>query len=290
MLYTLKNDRMTVTVNSRGAELWSLVRDGNEYLWQGDERYWSGRAPVLFPICGRLYDGKYRYAGKEYTLPIHGFAKDSEFAVRATEDALICTLEANDATREVYPFDFCLTIVYRLKNDRTLRVESTVSNRGGETLPFSYGAHPGFRVPLRDADCFEDCYLRFAGGTVPRRLVFSDTCFQTGRTAEFPLMDGDLLLLRHDLFDRDAIFLENTGGRVLLNTKNHTREVSVRFADFPYLGIWHRPHTDAPYVCIEPWAGLPSRDGKVDDFATKDAMLHLGAGEEKTLTYEISVR
>ena len=69
MLYTLKNDRMTVTVNSRGAELWSLVRDGNEYLWQGDERYWSDRAPVLFPICGRLYDGKYRYAGKEYTLP-----------------------------------------------------------------------------------------------------------------------------------------------------------------------------------------------------------------------------
>lgn len=290
MLYTLKNDHMTVTVNSRGAELWSLMRDGNEYLWQGDGRYWNDRAPVLFPICGRLYGGRYRYAGQEYSLPIHGFAKDSGFAVRAAENALICTLESNDATRAVYPFDFCLTVVYRLKNDRTLRVESTVTNCGSGDMPFSYGAHPGFRVPLREGESFEDCYLRFAGGTVPRQLVFSDTCFQTGRTAEFPLIDGDLLLLRHELFDRDAIFLENTGGWVLLNSKNHTREVSVRFADFPYLGLWHRPRTDAPYICIEPWAGLPSRDGRVDDLAVKDAMLHLGAGEEKTLTYEISVR
>ena len=290
MLYTLKSSHMTVTVNSRGAELWSLMRDGNEYLWQGDPDYWSGRAPVLFPVCGRLYGGKYRYAGQEYCLPIHGFAKDSEFAVTAAEDALTCVLEEDDATRAVYPFDFRLTVVYRLKNDRTLCVESTVTNTGKGELPFSLGAHPGFRVPLREGERFEDCYLRFAGGTVPRRLVFSDTCFQTGETADFPLIDGDLLLLRHDLFDRDAIFLENTGGRVLLNTKKHSREVSVRFGDFPYLGLWHRPHTDAPYLCIEPWAGLPSRDGTVDDLATKDAMLRLGTGEEKTLTYEVSLR
>jgi len=206
MLYTLKSSHMTVTVNSRGAELWSLMRDGNEYLWQGDPDYWSGRAPVLFPICGRLYGGKYRYAGQEYCLPIHGFAKDSEFAVTAAEDALTCVLEADDATRAVYPFDFRLTVVYRLKNDRTLRVESTVTNTGKGELPFSLGAHPGFRVPLREGERFEDYYLRFAGGTVPRRLVFSDTCFQTGETADFPLIDGDLLLLRHELFDVNPVY------------------------------------------------------------------------------------
>ena len=59
MEYVLKNGTLTATVESYGAELRSVVKDGAEYLWQGDPAYWAGRAPVLFPICGRLVEGKY---------------------------------------------------------------------------------------------------------------------------------------------------------------------------------------------------------------------------------------
>jgi galactose mutarotase-like enzyme len=62
---------------------------------------------------------------------------------------------------------------------------------------------------------------------------------------------------------------------VLMNEFESARSVTVRFADMPYLGIWHAPKTDAPYVCIEPWQSLPAYDGKVDDLDTKRDMIKL---------------
>ena len=63
MIYYIENEYLRVGVSSLGAELMSIVkRDGEiEYLWQGDKKYWGGRAPNMFPICGRLFEGKYKY-------------------------------------------------------------------------------------------------------------------------------------------------------------------------------------------------------------------------------------
>ena len=36
-----------------------------------------------------------------------------------------------------------------------------------------------------------------------------------------------------------------------------------------YLGIWHMPKTDAPYICIEPWYSLPSRKEVVEELETQ---------------------
>ena len=55
MLYELKNERLTVKVSDQGGTLWSILdRDGTEYLWQGDPRYWEDRGPNLFPYIARL--------------------------------------------------------------------------------------------------------------------------------------------------------------------------------------------------------------------------------------------
>ena len=48
MIYTLKNNKIEVKVNSLGAELISVVsKEGFEYIWQGAQ--WPKHAPVLFP-------------------------------------------------------------------------------------------------------------------------------------------------------------------------------------------------------------------------------------------------
>ena len=63
------------------------------------------------------------------------------------------------------------------------------------------------------------------------------------------------------------------------------RAVAVDFPGFPYLGLWHSPKTRAPYVCIEPWCSLPSRQDVVEDLSTQPGLLSLPAGE--TLRREI---
>ena len=65
MIHTISNDRLTVQINEKGAELWSIrSADGTEYLWQGDPRYWPDRALNLFPQIGLCTDDQYTVNGK----------------------------------------------------------------------------------------------------------------------------------------------------------------------------------------------------------------------------------
>ena len=54
----LRNENVSVTLKSLGGELTSIKdASGTEYLWQGNPDFWSGQAPVLFPIVGCLRMG-----------------------------------------------------------------------------------------------------------------------------------------------------------------------------------------------------------------------------------------
>ncbi|MBE6546226.1 MAG: aldose 1-epimerase family protein [Ruminococcaceae bacterium] len=287
MLYTLKNESLTVTVSDMGAELLSVrSAEGCEYIWQGDAAYWKGHAPLMFPICGRLIDGKYTWEGKTYEMNLHGFARRTAFSLDAqTESTLCLTLRSDEETRKCYPFDFVLTVEYTLTG-RELCASVSVKNAGEGLLPATLGFHPGFNVPL-DGGCFADWYVEFENPASPDKLLLSETCFITGRKEAFPLEDGRILRLRHDLFDNDAIFLSRTDSCATLRSDKSDRFVTFRYPDMPYLGFWHAPKTEAPYVCIEPWCGLPDFDGKSGDFATKCDMFRLLAGQTVSRGYSI---
>ena len=82
MLTTLKNGRLTVTADTRGAELQTIDKDGGpSYLWSGDPAFWAFHAPTLFPIIGALRGGRALSAGGEISLPKHGFCRTAEFAL-----------------------------------------------------------------------------------------------------------------------------------------------------------------------------------------------------------------
>lgn len=72
-MQTIDNGILTVKAGEHGAELQSIIRNGIEYLWQGDPAFWGRRSPVLFPIVGSVWDGRYRVEGKEFRLGQHGF-------------------------------------------------------------------------------------------------------------------------------------------------------------------------------------------------------------------------
>lgn len=287
MLITLENSLLRLTVDTQGAQMMSLQQGGQEYLWQGDPKYWSDRAPTLFPFIARLTNNSYRYKGKTYHMTIHGFASQSDFApIEQGPDYVILSLSSNIASLVVFPFDFTLDITYRLVESSVV-VTYTVRNKSRDVMPFGIGGHPGFRVPVGDAEEFEDYCLEFSYPCQPDRVGFTPAVYLSNVDARYPLEDDCRIQLKHDLFDDDAIVLKNMCREITLKSSKHF--VRVSYPQMAYLGIWHWPMTDAPYVCIEPWTSLPSRQDVVEDFACKSDLIHLLPGKTYENTWTITI-
>ena len=283
----IQNDKLTVTIDPMGAALWSIQDDcKREYLWQGDERYWKDRAPNLFPYIARLTDKRYTLNGQEYSMDIHGFAKKSLFSVaEQTKEQLVMRLQDTPETYAVYPYHFTFDIRYELI-DSKIQITFVVENKDDKTMYFGVGGHPGFNLPLEDGKKFED-YEAYFGECQPKKVEFSDDCFVLGMVP-FKLENGGLPL-RHEMFDNDAIVLGGTNGEVTFRAEGGSRAIKVTYPDMAYLGLWHKPHTDAPYVCIEPWSSLPSRKGIVEDLATQPGLMSLEAGKIYTNQWVIEI-
>ena len=140
---TISNELLTVGIAEHGAELQSMMRGGREYLWHGDPSYWKRRSPVLFPIVGSVWEGRYRIDGREYALSQHGFARDMDFTLISNDGTqAIFRLDSNEETLKIYPREFSLEIGYRL-HGRSIEVSWTVCNTSTDVeMPFQIGAHP----------------------------------------------------------------------------------------------------------------------------------------------------
>lgn len=289
MIYTIKNDKLTVAVNDLGAELWSVKNNdsGYEYIWQGDEKYWGDRALTLFPICGKLCEGKYTFEGKEYKMGGHGFARRQIFAVKEhSENTITLSASANDETREVFPFDFALEITFSL-NGNALSVKANMVNTGDKILPATFGAHPGFNVELNDDIKFEDYYFEFSEECYPNQLTILENAMFAGTTEALPLENDKILRLAPDLFKIDGIFMNRTASGITLKCEKNDRTVTVNYKDFPYLGIWQEYSQSTPFICVEPWCGLPDYEGLSRDIMKKNDMFHIAPKSEKSVSYEI---
>ena len=172
MMHTLKNDKLTITVADHGAELKSMTgADGTEYLFDGNPKWWKYTSPVLFPIVGKLVNGKYRAEGKEFDLPGHGFARTSDFeCVREDNNEIVFRLNWSDETLKVYPYKFSLEISYILK-DNTVDVVWLVKNLDDKPIYFSIGAHPALKCPIVEGENFDDCYLSFNKAEKSARIL-----------------------------------------------------------------------------------------------------------------------
>lgn len=276
-------------IEERGAQLCSLRYREHEYLWQGDPAYWPDRSPLLFPYVGRFTEGRYTLKGTEHPMTIHGFAAAADFTVTDREDdRIVFELTDNEDTYGIYPYHFALRVGFEA-GPAGLKVSYEVENRSDEIMYFGIGGHPGFQVPLEDGLTFDDYFLEFALPCRPWRVGHTPACFLSGHDTEFPLEGGTRLPLRHDLFDEDAIVLKDAADTVTLASEHGSRSVTMRYTGLPYLGIWHAPGTDAPYVCIEPWSSLPSRQDIVEEFTCKSDLIRLQAGGTCRTGWEISL-
>lgn len=290
MIYTLRNSEMEVQVSSKGGELVSLRdADKTEYIWIGDATYWKRHAPQLFPCIGRLTNNQYRMDGALHEMGQHGFLRDYELTkVEESETSLHLQLQSDASTRQLYDRVWIVDIFYSLCG-KTLSVKFQVRNCDTRTMRFGYGIHPGFNVPLNPALRFEDYRLDFHEVSIPKQMELTERYTISGGMHDYALEEGRYLPLQHSLFDHDAIILKDMPHTVTLGSQKDEKKVTVAFPDMPYLGIWHVPETDAPFVCIEPWSSLPSTDGVIDEFETKPDFITVEPEQTYTNNWSISI-
>lgn len=291
MSIKLENQNLIVTISEKGAELTSLrnKETGIEYLWQGDPAFWNRQAPVLFPIIGRLKDDQYEYKNKRYSMSQHGFARDYPFNItQQSETAVALQLSADPSTKEKYPFDFRLTITYRLEN-QTLDVGYLVENLNQqEEMYFSIGGHPGFNVPLTSETVFEDYYLNFSPKR-SRTLIPLEGPYLDLENRTLAQTNTDIALKRA-LFDQDALIYETKRKNTFSIQSDKTKhKVAVTLEGFPYVGIWSPPKQEAPFVCIEPWFGVADSLDATGQLTEKLGIQHLAPAEQFNCHYEIAV-
>ncbi len=278
MISTIKSNILEVQVDDKGAELSSIKRIGDncEYLWQGDPAYWARKAPVLFPIVGKLVNNKYTVEKKEYIMTQHGFARDMDFAlVERRSDFLSYKLENTADLLKKYPFSFKLIIGYEVKENE-LTMSYDVSNTDVTRMWFSIGAHPGFNCPLLPGEKMEDYFLVFE-----KKETLNRTILENGLLAgEEPLLvNQNILPLSQKLFERDVLILKGMKSQyVILKNNKNRKQVKVDFKGFPYLGIWSKP-SGAPFVCIEPWFGIASSKSGKSALKDKDGIISFLPGD-----------
>lgn len=284
--FSIRNEFLTATISSLGGELISLCdARGKEYLWQRDPAFWRDTSPNLFPYIGQLTDGTYTYRGKEYHMKIHGFLEYMETEmVSQEENKITFRLTSSEETLAQYPFRFVFEVQYTLEGE-SLEMRYRVINCDIETMYFGVGGHTGFQVPLEKDQCFEDYMIDFGQEADIISIGLTDSVFVTGEDILYPLRDNRYIDLRHDIFARRCQVLKNTSGKCVLRSRKGGVAVEVEYPDMEYLALWHTVGKAAPYICIEPWSSLPSRNEVVEDLETQESLLSLEAGK----TYENAI-
>ncbi|MCE7038897.1 aldose 1-epimerase family protein [Dyadobacter sp. CY312] len=290
MVFEIKNDKLRITVKQTGAELSSIqsVVTGKDFMWNGNPDVWGSTSPVLFPVIGAIKNGFVKYKGGEYAVPRHGFVRNNDKVklTEQTDNSLTFGLDSDEALLKIYPFKFSFRITYRLDGDKII-VSHKIVNQGEDQMLFSLGAHPAFKCPLNEGEVYEDYYLEFEQIETDSTWLLEDGGLVGSRTKPV-LHNTNVLHLNGHLFDQDALIFKNLKSRqVSLRSTKSGQVITVKFDDFPYLGIWAKPN--AEFVCIEPWLGIADNVDSDQRFENKEGILRLAAGETFEASYSIEI-
>lgn len=288
-LVAIASEGLTARINPLGAELSSLTdAAGREYMTDADPAFWSGRAPLLFPIVGALAGDTLRLEGQGFAMPKHGFARRSTFAlVEQAANRAVFRLEDSEGTRTSYPFAFALDIAFTLTG-LTLEMVATVHNTGKAALPFSFGYHPAFAWPLPGgAEKAAHRVVFECDEPQPIRQLEKASGLMRPEGVPTPV-SGRELALDSELFRHDALIWSDLASRRLSYGAEGSAWLDVAFPDTPMLGIWQVP--GARYICIEPWQGHSDPVGYAGDFAEKPGVVALEPGARRSFRMDVTVR
>lgn len=261
----------------KGAELVSAKFNGIEKMHNG-ESYWNRHSPILFPIVGKLKDGKTQIDGNIYEMGQHGFARDMEFEEIGENSYL---LKSNEETKSKFPFEFELYVSYEFTKN-TLTTKYKVINKDTKNMIFGLGGHPAFACEYSSGKYrleFED---------IEDKIEFYQ--LENGLVKENPenpkrFLRENRIFLDRKIFENDAIIMKNLhSDDIYLKTETKTI-LGFNFKGFPYLAIWSKP--DAPFICIEPWFNTADKVNSSGIFEEKENLIKLKPEEKFEAQYTV---
>ncbi len=252
-----------------------------EALWAADD-FASGQGkashsgiPILFPFPGRLRGTGFTFQGRTFPLAsgdgqgnaIHGFVIDRTWrVVDQTETRVVGEFQASvdePGVLEHWPSDFRIAVVYELIG-HALICDVRIDNTGAAPLPFGFGTHPYFRIPLETGGRADECRV-----TVPATEYWElEKLLPTGRklpaTGRYGLSAG----MRFADTQLDDVFthLSYVAGRATATILDPAcgRRLEMSFDDqFRECVVYNPPHRQA--ICIEPYTCVP------DTYALEEA-------------------
>ncbi len=174
-------------------KLYDVLKADDHFADQPGRAAGNG-TPVLFPFPNRIAAGRFRWHDQEYRLPrnernvnaIHGFVLDKPWSVKIkTDDSAVrgsisSRWQLAEASQQ-WPGQFELRGTITLKG-RMVSLEFEVQNIGDRPLPWGFGLHPYFRLPLEMFGKEEACLVR-----VPARQMWElEDYLPTGRVVPPP--------------------------------------------------------------------------------------------------------
>ncbi len=290
MQYSLENEILKISADTFGGEMHSLVskKSGCDYLWSGNAEYWGFHAPILFPIVGRVNDGKYTVDGNTYQLPTHGFSRTEEHKmVEKRENYIMFELTSNEELLKVYPYKFKLNIRYTLDNS-TVHVDYIVANTDSKDMYFSIGAHTGLACPFNKGEEFTDCYLELEQKETASVLPTNDKVQFVDSPVPY-LHDENVIKLSYDLFKKDALVFKGLNSQsVCLKSSKSKNYVKFDYAGFPYIAFWTKL-PNSPFICLEPWYGIGDFEGFAGDIKEKTGIMCIAPGKSFECRHSITV-
>ncbi|MFL1897220.1 aldose 1-epimerase family protein [Aquimarina sp. 2-A2] len=290
MLYTIENEMLICTIESKGAEIRSLINKttGEEYIWQIKDSIWGSSSPVLFPAIGKIKEDRILYNGKAYAMSKHGIIRNNDKLTfeKFAESSCTFTLTSSEVTLKQYPFLFTFIIEYTLIDERLLMTYK-VENLDTVPMQFACGGHTAYACPLSEEVSLSDYVIEFAKPLNLEANVLAASGLLSDHKRKISSNKG-ILPLSDTLFDDDALVFANIAcDSVRLRKKSDTKGIVVSFKDYPHLALWSKPSAD--FVCIEPWLGLPDREDESIDLTKKTSYKTIEPGAEFSIAIETEI-